>query len=120
MTSVHKLTGPALDYCVARAAGVSVTVGRYYGEAVIYYAPFEGRVYAPSLDWNQGGALLHAAGIGVSERARNRWQAHCVAVPAVCFEGRTPLEAAMRCFVARKFGLQAPDLPQELLAAIPA
>lgn len=111
---VQHLTDAALDYCVAQASRVDVTLGSYYGDVVVYHAPFEGREYSPSTSWAQGGPLLHQHGIGVAEIAKNRWHAHCQAVPGACFVGKTPLEAAMRCLVAKRFGLEAPTMPEQL------
>jgi hypothetical protein len=109
--SVLEMEGAALDYCVALAAKVSVTLGRHAGGVVVYAAHRPGEVYAPSADWALGGPLLQLAGINVSECNKTRWHAHSIRVPATCFVGRTPLEAAMRCFVAMRFGLRAPELP---------
>lgn len=109
--SVLDLEGAALDYCVALAANVDVVLGQNTGGVVVYVAHRPGLVYAPSSDWALGGPLLQLAGINVSECNKTRWHAHSIRVPATCFAGRTPLEAAMRCFVAMRFGLQAPDLP---------
>lgn len=108
------LTDAALDWYVAQATGVAVTIGRYYGEAVIYHAPFDGKEFAPSRDWAHGGPLLQRANIGVTKHTSKGWHAHCGDMPRLCFKGATPLEAAMRCLVAQKFGAQLPELPAEL------
>lgn len=111
---VQDLEGPALDYCVALAANVPVTLGRRDGKVVVYASAKEGRVYSPSSDWAQGGPLLHMAGIGIYECSKIRWNAQATSLPAITFSGRTPLNAAMRCFVAIKFGITSQNLSEIL------
>jgi hypothetical protein len=115
--SVQDLDGPALDYCVALVANIPVTLGSRDGKVVVYAAAREGRVFSPSSDWAQGGPLLHKAGIGIYECSKTRWHAQSLSIPAVSFSGRTPLTAAMRCFVAIKFGKTSQKLSDILESA---
>lgn len=101
-----ELTGAQLDAWVATAAGL-----------VIGHLP-----YLPSTEWADGGPLIEREGIHVApmpgkgstwcaialgrvhERAgggRGKWM-----------EGPTSLIAAMRAYVASKFGEEVPDLPK--------
>lgn len=72
----------------------------------------DGDYYAPSINWNQGGRIIEHEGISIRHRipcAENKeWEA---SAGRYCFFGPTPLVAAMRCFVANKFGneVEIPD-----------
>lgn len=113
---VHGLDGAVLDYYVAQACKVDVALGRYYNDPVVYVTPFDGKPYSPSTNWTQGGPLLHKLGIGIAQLSTNRWHAHCATVPGACVEGATPLQAAMRCVVLKRFGSQLPEMPLQLRA----
>lgn len=112
--AISAFNEPTLDYCVALAAGVEVTLGKYYDDVIVYHAPFDGRPFNPSTTWNVGGPIMHQAGIGTTYLGQGIWHAHCAALPDVSFKGSTPLDAAMRCFVAKHFGTQLPELPEQL------
>jgi len=73
--------------------------------------------YRPHVDWSQGGVLIDGM-----QRIRIQQNADGYAVQVFndpgCLiptygYGKTILIAAMRCFVASKFGEEAPDLPEE-------
>jgi len=77
------LIGPALDWAVAQCEG-----------AVNY-------VYLPSTDWSQGGPIIDRE-ITTLERDGFGWFARSTSGYTAI--GPTPLIAAMRCYVASKFG----------------
>ena len=98
----NELTGAALDWAVAKCEG-------------IYFEDFEDfERYAPeySTDWSQGGPIIEREGIGFTQFSDYpQWTAKHP--QAVCFDGPTPLIAAMRCYVASKLGDDV-DVPKEL------
>jgi hypothetical protein len=96
-----ELTGAALDWAVARCAGYRLDL-----------VPEES--YTPSTNWSQGGPIIEREGI---------WLTHHKAVKMhgahkgddVWFQiGSTPLIAAMRCYVASKFG-EVVEISDQLL-----
>jgi hypothetical protein len=104
-----ELTGPALDWAVARAEGV-------YFENLREFEMYAGDY---STDWEYGGPLIEREGIGFrrgysDESGFNGWVAQRWAQDTTVFEeGPTPLIAAMRCYVASKLG-DTVDIPEEL------
>lgn len=79
--------------------------------------PCQSFPYAYSTDWSQGGPIIEREGIQVAPmRLGDGWEIkswrasrrNCGAL-ACDQEAETPLIAAMRCFVASKFGEEVPD-----------
>ena len=121
------LTGPALDWAVAKCEGLNPkVVGGLVREVHQVFGP----VLEYSTDWAQGGPIIEREGINtfkcnkLDEREPDKWGAHKV-VPrkgmdnveysaALYLDGPTPLIAAMRCYVASKLG-DSIDIPEELL-----
>lgn len=106
----NELVGAALDWAVAEAEGFFKNdMARITdGKVDVFY--FDG--YTPSADWNQGGAIIAREGISVVGVSDSVWDAHMSNVSF--FEsGRTPLIAAMRCYVASKLGDEV-EVPIEL------
>jgi hypothetical protein len=134
-TKTAELTGAALDWAVAKCEGYlwAAPDGELLGSAV-------GLNY--STNWAQGGPIIEREGVSVVLCAgdlgeqRSYWVA---TIEQQCWEwsygpyheqdedksirisykselitGSTPLEAAMRCFVASKLG-DTVDIPAELL-----
>lgn len=115
-----ELTGPALDWAVAKAQG------NKYGS--VTFDPYTKRVYEtlglmqvgydfrPSSDWKTGGPIIERESINLNKEHDG--------IHAVIMEphghdwteivGSTPLIAAMRCYVASKLGDEV-DVPKELL-----
>ena len=119
-TKTADLTGPALDWAVAKCEGDDEEVFR------LFYNPSEPSDYDVhgypefhySTDWSQGGPLLERECLDVRVFAEHGspdggpyWisERH----PAVG-HGPTPLVAAMRCYVTTKLGDEV-DVPDELV-----
>lgn len=112
---VADLDGVLLDYWVARSLGYSSVqdLERRSDLCVVKCDGWQTKDWAPSRDWDQGGALIEREGIsvmrwetpndaGMSWTARNlRSDVHA--------DGSTPLIAAMRVYVASKFGDEVDD-----------
>lgn len=120
---VSNLLGAKLDYWVARAEGWEVkqsesgfllrkkdedglTISAYIG----CYIPFVFIEYSPSTDWSQGGPIIEREHIKFKAGLFEKWHADLKA-PNYKFgmDGPTFLIAAMRCFVASKFGHEVDD-----------
>lgn len=108
---VAELEGTLLDLWVARFENVGV-----YADAHGYL--WHGNsTYRPSSDWSQGGPIIEHARIQIVPQQVNhlRWSAYIDegfqpgALPIEQY-GETPLQAAMRAYVAAKFGDEVPDM----------
>lgn len=102
--STYDLVGHALDWAVARCEGG-------VGEKQLL-----GAWYAPSTNWAQGGAIIERECISIEYKTDTGvWVATRIEGSAVSEDyGKTPLIAAMRCYVASKLGSEV-DIPEELL-----
>ena len=128
-----ELSGPALDWAVARANGFAVQVRPYAefcnastGHKVkvryhrVWYE-FDGDLeeYSPSADWSQGGPLIekyavkieHFPGETIASKANARIAMHST---AYWQSGPTPLVALCRAIVAANLG-DAVSVPEELV-----
>lgn len=107
-TKTNELTGPALDWAVAKCEGVING-----GDLDIGFV-LEGG-YIPSTNWAQGGSIIEREGISTWVFDDVTWKAQNPFASGVdqVFEGPTPLIAAMRCFIASKLGDEV-DVPDEL------
>ena len=115
------LTGPALDWAVAKAEGYDPG---WLVRQLSNPNPETRAIPGFSTDWAQGGPIIEREGLRV-ERWRNTdaWVAQyseTVLASNGAFRGYfrmsgpTPLTAAMRCFVASRLGAEV-DVPDELL-----
>ena len=101
------LTGAALDWAVAHCADLPFPI--VYDE--------DGRevMVSPSTDWAQGGLIIEREWIDLHCVNDALWEAE---INASAYHNRkngsTPLIAAMRCYVASKFG-DTVDIPEELM-----
>ena len=97
-----ELTGAALDWAVAKCDDVYC---------------FDGS-YTPSTDWAQGGPIIEIMGMGITRTNKTNeepWAACVAQYPSadIYLHGATPLVAAMRCYVAYRWGDEV-DVPEEL------
>jgi hypothetical protein len=129
------LTGPALDWAVARCEGIPLVFkGRKWstdGAATIEYAPWAVHPvvdgsgpyvpalcpssYNPSTNWAQGGPIIEREKLDVMW-CGDRWCAYAMTSDKetqLVDEGPTPLIAAMRCYVASRLGDKV-EIPEEM------
>ena len=114
-----ELTGAALDWAVAKCEDETdvLFAHRQYGKLVVRQAGCHEThdsewPYAPSTNWAQGGPIIEREGIGFTQFSDYpQWTAKHP--QAICFDGPTPLVAAMRCFVASNLGDDV-EIPKEL------
>lgn len=106
-----ELTGAALDWAVAicEEPNIAKRIDKKRDPSLISF-------FNPSTDWAQGGPIIEREKIKVFPNVGGTWSAqirHTEAHPLVSHpvlagwtnsSGQTPLIAAMRCYVASKFG----------------
>ena len=102
-----ELTGPALNWAVAKCEGVQLDL-----------APDGYYTHKPSANWSQGGPIIERECVCVEcSFEKNEWSAWTPAPEREFGEaygnGPTPLIAAMRCYVASKLGDEV-EVPEEL------
>ena len=104
------LTGPALDWAVALAAGYKPRV--YSTQSIRAELPTGGVIapFMPGFRWAQGGPIIERDGIDIYQSGV--WVAEIGGNKTT--EGPTPLIAAMRCYVASRLGDEV-DIPEELV-----
>lgn len=119
-TKTKDLTGAALDWSVAKAAGVSVVImrGNQYPHSV-RVADAIHKNYAPSADPVQGHPIIERELIELGYSG-DHWYANKYDRDDPTGEayqcggdGETTLIAAMRCYVASKLGDEL-EIPEEL------
>ena len=118
-----ELTGAMLDYWVARAEGWEAIGGGWFSRPG--YAEWSMKAWTPSTNWAQGGPIIEREKIALWADGDVFSAAH-PSCPDQCYydaaDGRidnsgvnakimsdTPLIAAMRAYVASKFGDEVPD-----------
>jgi hypothetical protein len=116
-----ELTGPALDWAVAKCEGPNSEAACYYIDDLPVYldeAPIQ--EWKPATNWAQGGPIIEREIHSITDTTMRSdmsfaWEAkiHVGAGLCVRMYGPTPLIAAMRCFVASKMG-DTIDIPEEL------
>jgi hypothetical protein len=110
-----ELSGPALDWAVAKLEGDLVPTGGVMIQTWPYYAT----------NWAHGGPVIEREKISVAlDEGETEWEAVTEAALGSMFgtglrgehwqQGPTPLIAAMRCFVESKLGNEI-DIPEELV-----
>ncbi|RQV20651.1 DUF2591 domain-containing protein [Burkholderia cenocepacia] len=132
---VSDLTGAQLDYWVARADGCVAGAAKEGGRALdgtcepVVFTTSNGTLrvakkgsvidWAPSTDWAQAGPIIEREGIILRPFSDGAWGAAYefdmdarggVFYMSGSQEGATPLIAAMRAYVASKFGDEVDDL----------
>lgn len=117
-----ELTGIALDYAVALASGATAFQSddirwffTLHGDTYVLSSGWGSMSYHPSTNWAQGGPLIQMYEIDLKVVEGGMWQASNFFNDLVIhrFVGYSPLEAAMRCFVASKLGEEV-ELPEKL------
>jgi hypothetical protein len=109
---VSELIDAKLDYWTGRANAVEHL--RLIATGCVYRKSKEGwvYVYSPSTDWSQGGSIIQDNDI-VVQRDGYVWVAKkmspSMSFPAFYHSGKSYLIAAMRCYVASKFGETVDD-----------
>lgn len=99
-----ELTGAALDWAVAKCDYDELSAKNIqYPQYATYYPKI-----SPSTDWAQGGPIIEREKIGALFNGFNWF------IPNTTIQGKTPLIAAMRCYVASKFGDEV-EIPEELV-----
>lgn len=112
-----ELIGALLDYWVARAEGFSDADIHWRKDGDFWMENFS-YGYSPSTDWSQGGPIIERENIATSNHrqggmvAHQEWTAKMLGSPRIHF-GPTPLIAAMRAYVASKFGETVEDATNE-------
>ena len=102
-----ELSGPALDWAVAKCEGLT-----YWDDDRLCFANEpHGEDFKPSTDWAQGGPIIEREKIELTHDGFE-WWARIWADED--YEGPTPLIAAMRCYVASQLGDEV-EVPDELL-----
>jgi hypothetical protein len=120
-----ELIGAALDWAVAKCKypelvwGSSIGIHHASHQIVIPHLPEPQCYWNPSTNWAQGGPIIEREEINVdvSETGtapETKWVATITKGNEAWVHGPTPLIAAMRCYVASKFG-DTVDVPEELL-----
>ncbi|MDQ3186825.1 MAG: DUF2591 domain-containing protein [Pseudomonadota bacterium] len=102
---VSELKDELLDYWVAKANDVAEV------RVMDSHCLVNHTCWAPSVDWSQGGPIIEREGINLSH-SLEAGSEHCTAYMRsgrYRQKGLTPLVAAMRCYVAAKFGDEVTD-----------
>ena len=113
--NIDDIDGISLDRWVAKAEGIEVKYSTALEAWRIIGEPDEIQ-WLPHQDWAQAGPIIEREKIAISPRA-GEWTASIADPsenpnsPVVIAErtGATPLMAAMRCFVAHRFGEELPE-----------
>ena len=108
-----ELTGPALDWAVDEARGFGADYLKWWrvgGDTRFTHCEI---MRAYSTDWSQGGPIIEREGIRLHRGVTGQWWAGPETDPHRPVDGPTPLIAAMRCYVASRFG-DTIDIPEEL------
>lgn len=115
-----ELTGAALDWAVAKCEGVGVLVCLPNDYPHILRRKSNiGINFNPSTDWSQGGPIIEREELCFMPILEDDNSTSWAADKRIDdlfdqnFTGKTPLIAAMRCYVASKLGDEV-DVPEEL------
>lgn len=130
------LTGPALDWAVAKCEELAVTIDTHHTTGICIFDTEllnmevdSGAQYQPSTNWAQGGPIIEREQIDISFISSDTdspgfWAANSLRPKShrdfwPYGYGLTPLISAMRCYVASKLG-ESVEIPAELVIAIEA
>lgn len=115
------LIGPALDWAVAKCEFEGCEDWDGTLDGVDCVSDLQGVAYAPSKNWSQGGPIVEREKIATDAEMGDVWRARMEYTNDDSLrpqwseeDGPTFLVAAMRCFVASRFGDEV-DVPDELV-----
>ncbi len=118
MISTLDLEGIALDWAVAKCEELLKEQGGnldIFGDKLKVHPSTLGAIFTPSTDWEQAGSIIMRERIGIEPWGNDsEWSAQigkdeCM----ILHEDRSPLVAAMRCYVESKLGLEV-EVPSKL------
>lgn len=109
--NANQLSGAALDWAVAKCEGHPAETPRFLD--IFSHQQATGQGYCYSRDWAQGGPIILREIIMLDYDAAHDWEARDFDSQLILAHGRTPLIAAMRCYVASKLGNEI-DVPDTL------
>ena len=119
---VAELEGALLDYWVARAEGLTdadiIDHIPLIDEAPPSWCKAGGRHYRPSQSWGEGGPIIEREIIAICRDGTEWvalwrpewWASSALTTSGPVMNGETALVAAMRCYIASKFGENVPEL----------
>jgi hypothetical protein len=105
MMKTSELTGAALDWAVAKCEGFDPGFEYTLNDAIVLLGL---NPYDPSTNWAHGGPIIERENLELVPLCPGTWRA--ISMGRKWFDGRTPLEAALRCYVASKLGDEV-DVP---------
>jgi len=115
---VQDLSGPRLDYWVARAMGRDAVLSKYCDRPELPSSATcfrrNGAIFSPSKTWAQGGPIIARNLISISYddqggREKGMWNAYVHDCDLMCQDFDSALVAGMRAFVASVFGDSVPE-----------
>lgn len=114
-----ELTGPALDWAVAKCEGLGAAQLKANGPVHVFRTVgYEPTSYEPSQKWSQGGPIIEREDMEfiLAKQGGHHESAKWMAVINNSWFGfgENHLIAAMRAFVSSKLGAEV-DIPEELL-----
>ena len=105
---VADLTAPELDYWVGKAEGLKVVRDWIIGDEKRCVTDIDAvlELYEPSTNWSDGGPIIEREGLDIGRNSNGEWWSIKPYDKVIKPQGTgpTPLIAAMRCYVAYKFG----------------
>ena len=104
---VSELEGAQMDCWVAKAQGIDDIKFNFEGRVLVPENKSWTAIYSPSTNWAQGGPIIEREIAHITRHGPTRWSA--LANGSAPGHGSTPLIAAMRAYVASKFGDEVPD-----------
>lgn len=116
---VSEATGIVLDWMVAKCEGIAVCepiagIDQRIEIRDPYTGTYSYDFYTPSKDWAQGGPIIERERVATNFSVkRNCWFAENF-METDAESGTTPLEAAMRCYVASNLGDEV-EVPDEIV-----
>jgi hypothetical protein len=117
IVNVSKATDVVLDYlvakCEAEAVGATLKLENFLHHHDLGFMEF-------STDWAQGGPIIDREKIEtvwviLDANGNGYWKSQNLFTDTYGYMGKTPLIAAMRCYVASKMGNKV-EVPDELIS----